>query len=186
MVVEQVEVTVGEFLAVHRFDAVGQQASVDADETRLGQLTNQSGDVLLLHVGVGVVFRARGGVRSVDVVAQEVDFLTDLAVLGVFLAVQDVVFGHRVILFRHQGRFHLVLDFLDGHAVGHADAAQNAVKVLISGVKPRSQEGFADGDFDFFERESFLLAVSFGDVKSSVAHIMCSFSICCVVSNADM
>ena len=151
VVVEQVEVAVGEFLAVHLLDAVGEQAPVDADEARLGELADERGDVFLLHVGVGVVLRAGGGVRGVDVVAQEVDFLADLAVFGVFLAVQDVVFGHSVILFGHQCRFHLVLDFLDGHAVGHADAAQDAVEVLVGGVEPRSEEGLADGHFDFFE-----------------------------------
>ena len=135
VVVEQIEVTVGKFFAIYFLDAVRQQATVDADEARLGQLADERGDVLLLHVGVGIVLRASGGVRGVDIVAQEVNLLADLAVLGVLLAVQDVVFGHSVVLFRHECGLHLVLDLFHGDAVGHADAAQDGVEVLIGGIE---------------------------------------------------
>ena len=86
MVVEQIEVAVGKFLAKDRLDAVGQKAAVDADKNRLGQFADEGGDVFLLHIGVGVILRASGGIRGVDIVAQEVDFLADFAVFGVFLA----------------------------------------------------------------------------------------------------
>ena len=181
VVVEQVEVTVSKFLAVYRLDAVRQQAAVDADEARLGQLADERGDIFLLHVGVGVVLRAGGRVGSIAVVAQEVDLLADLAIFGVLLAVQDVVFGHSVVLFRHQGSLHLVLDLLHGDAVGHADTTQDAVEVLVGGIKAGCEKGFTDGYFDLVEGEGFLLAVPFGNVQSSVAHIMCSFSIYCVI-----
>jgi hypothetical protein len=101
-------------------------------------------------------------VRGVDVVAQEVDLLADLAVLGVLLAVQDVVFGYGIILLRHQGGLHLVLDLLNGDAVGHTDPAQDAVEVLVGGVESRSEKGLADGHFDFFKREGFQFAIPFG------------------------
>ena len=55
MVCQFVNVFVGQLLAVHLLDAVGQQAAVQADETRLGQFTDERGNVLVLHVRIGII-----------------------------------------------------------------------------------------------------------------------------------
>ena len=69
--VEQFEIAVGELLAVHLLDAVGEQAAVQADEVALGQLSDEGCDVLVLDVGVGVELRTGGGVGSFAVVGEE-------------------------------------------------------------------------------------------------------------------
>lgn len=69
VLLEQVQVFVRQFLAVHLLDAVGQQAAVQADEV-CWQLADQRGDVLIFDVGVGVVLRAGRRVRGVAVVDQ--------------------------------------------------------------------------------------------------------------------
>ena len=55
MVGQHVNILVCQRLAIHLLYAVGEQAAVKADEARLGQLTNERGDVLMLHVGVGII-----------------------------------------------------------------------------------------------------------------------------------
>ena len=61
MVLEQVDVAVGQFLAIHLLDLVAQEAAVEADESLLGQFADEGGDVLVLHVGVGVIFEPVAG-----------------------------------------------------------------------------------------------------------------------------
>ena len=56
VVSQHVDVLVGQLLAVHLLNAVGQQATVQADEVRLGQLADERGNIFMLHVGVGVIF----------------------------------------------------------------------------------------------------------------------------------
>ena len=79
MAVEQTQVFVRQLLAVHLLDAVGQQTAVQADEVPLREFADQRGDVLVLDVGVGVVFRSRCRVLRIAVVDQEVELFAVLA-----------------------------------------------------------------------------------------------------------
>ena len=139
MAVEQFEVTVGDFFAVHLLQPVGQQAAVETDEVLLGQLADERGDVLVLDVGVGVVFRAGGGVLGLAVVHQELQLVAHFAVFGMFLPVDDVGFGHLVVAFGHQRRLDLVLNLFDGRAVRDADASQNLGAARILSIEKRSR-----------------------------------------------
>ena len=174
MVRQQVDVAVGQLLAVHALDTVGQQAAVEADEAALGQLADKRGDVLVLHVGVGVVFGACGGVGGVDIVGQEAQFLHRLAVLGVLLAVEDEALGHVVVAFLHEGHLDLVLDFLDGDAVVDVESCEDfrqpaQVDGLAQGV-----ERLDDGVHNLVQREAFSLPVAFGDGETGGVGLHCA------------
>ena len=170
MAVEQFEVTVGDFFAVHLLQPVGQQAAVETDEVLLGQLADERGDVLVLDVGVGVVFRAGGGVLGLAVVHQELQLVAHFAVFGMFLPVDDVGFGHLVVAFGHQRRLDLVLNLFDGRAVRDADASQNLGEHLVGGETPDREEGFGDGRTDLVDRETLAFAVALGDENFGTAH----------------
>ena len=169
MAVEQFEVTVGDFFAVHLLQPVGQQAAVETDEVLLGQLADERGDILVLDVGVGVVFRAGGGVLGLAVVHQELQLVAHFAVFGMFLPVDDVGFGHLVVAFGHQRRLDLVLNLFDGRAVRDADASQNLGEHLV-GETPDREEGFGDGRTDLVDRETLAFAVALGDENFGTAH----------------
>lgn len=170
VVAQKVEVAVRELLAVHLLQTVGQQAAVQADEVLLGQLADERGDVLVLDVGVGVVLRARRGVRGVAVVGQEAQLLALLALLGVALAVEHVALRHGEVALGHEGHLHLVLNLLDGHAVGDVHAAQYGREVVVRGVAADRQKGLADGPFDLLDGERLAFAVALDDVKFRNAH----------------
>jgi len=170
MAVEQFEVTVGDFFAVHLLQPVGQQAAVETDEVLLGQLADERGDILVLDVGVGVVFRAGGGVLGLAVVHQELQLVAHFAVFGMFLPVDDVGFGHLVVAFGHQRRLDLVLNLFDGRAVRDADASQNLGEHLVGGETPDREEGFGDGRTDLVDRETLAFAVALGDENFGTAH----------------
>ena len=131
MVVEVIEVLVGQFLAIHILDAIAEHTAVEADEARLGQFADERGDVLLLHVGVGVVFAAGGGVACVAVVDEELHLVLHLTILIVLLAIEDISLGHLVIALGHQGSLHLVLDLLHGDAVVDVETAQDVGHRLL-------------------------------------------------------
>ena len=170
MVFQQAEVFVREFLAVHLLDAVGQQPAVEPDEVLFGQLADECGDVLVLDVGVGVVFRSRCRVLRVAVVDQKVELFAVLAVFGVFLAVEHVALGHGEVVFGHESHLDLVLDLLDAHAVGDVHAAQDGRQVVVGGVAAHREECLADRAFDLFHRERLALAVAFDDLEFRDAH----------------
>ena len=141
-----------------------------SDEVLLGQLADERGDVLVLDVGVGVVLRARRGVRGVAVVGQEAQLLALLALLGVLLAVEHVALRHGEVALGHEGYLHLVLNLLDGHAVGDVHAAQHGREVVVRGVTPDRKEGLAHGPLDLLDGERLAFAVALDDVKFRNTH----------------
>ena len=177
MMCQQVEIAVGELLAIHLLDAVGQQAAVEADKVRLGQFADEGGDVLVLHVGVGVVLAARGGVGGVHVVGEEPQLLHRLAVFGVTLAVEHEALGHLVVALLHQSHLHLVLDLLDGDAVVDVEVRQNLRQApQVDGLLHRV-ESLEDGVHNLVERKALGLTVTFGDCKCACFHyLMCFIS----------
>ncbi len=170
MLVEQLEVAVGKFLAVHLADAVGEQAAVQADEAGLGELADQGGDVLLLDVGVGVVLAAGGRVGGRAVVDQEIQTVAHLTVFGVVLPVEHVGFRHGEVALAHERDLHLVLDFFHMHPVGDVDAAEDVGQGFFGRKAAGGEESFADRILDLFKRERGTLAVPFDDVKVSIFH----------------
>ena len=88
MVCQLVNVLVSQLLAIHLLDAVGEQTAVQTDEVRLGQLANQRGDVLVLHIRIGVILRTGRCIHTLTVVAQELQLRQRLTVLHVCLTVQ--------------------------------------------------------------------------------------------------
>ena len=125
MVVELVEILVGEGFAIHLLDAVGEQTAVQTDEAGLGELADERGDVLVLHVGVGVVLRTRGGILCLHVVGEELHLLQRLAVLGVLLAVEHEALRHLVVALAHQCFLNLVLDVLHADALLNVEVAED-------------------------------------------------------------
>ena len=120
-----VYVLIGQLLAVHLLYAVGEQTAIEAYEARLRQLAYERGYVLVLHIGVGVVLRARGGVGGLHVVGEELEFLQSLPVLGVLLAVEHERLGGLVEALLHQSLLHLVLDVLHLYVIVYVDVADD-------------------------------------------------------------
>ena len=165
VVVEEVQVFVGQFFAVDVFDFVAEKAAVEADEIGLGQFADEGGDVLAFYVGIGIVLAACGGVGGVAVVDKEVEFLFYLTVFIVALSVQDVCFGNLIVTLRHKRDFHLVLDFLHGDAVVDFEAAHDVDEHILCREAVHGEECLGDGVFDFFGREWLPFAVTFDDVQ---------------------
>ncbi len=165
MVRQQLDIPVGQLLAVHRLDAVGQQATVEADEIRLRQFADQRSNILVLDVGVGIVLGPRGGVGSLAIVRQELHLLHRLAVLGVALAIEHKALGHVVVFFLHQGHFDLVLDFLDRDAVVDVEVRKDFGQgSKVNGVL-HCVECLDYGIHNLVEREAFGAAVALGDCE---------------------
>ena len=107
---QQINILVSKVLAVHLLDTVGQQTTVQTDETGLGQFAYQRGDVLVFNIGIGIILGTRSGVGCLAIVNQKVQLLHGLAVFGVTLAIQHKRLGHLVETFLHEGFLYLVLD----------------------------------------------------------------------------
>ena len=156
MVFEQIHVAVAQLLAVHLLDAVSEQAAVQADETLLGQLADECGYVLVLHIGVGVVFGAGGGIGGVAVVHEEAHLVGRFAVVLVLLAVEHESLGHLKMAFGHECHLHLVLDVLHAHTVAEAQPLHDAVQGLgVNGLVLRT-ESLEQRSFYFFHGERLL------------------------------
>ncbi len=109
VMIQQVQITVGYFFAVHIFQAVYQQAAVEADKIRFGEFAYQCGDILVLHIGVGIVFAAGSRIGSVAIIEKKVELVPYFPVFQMFLAIQHICLGNAVIMLCHQGDLHLVL-----------------------------------------------------------------------------
>ena len=122
--IQQVHITVGYFFAVHIFQAVYQQAAVDADKIRFGEFAYQCGDILVLHIGVGIVFAAGSRIGSVAIIEKKFELVPYFPVFQMFLAIQHICLGNAVIMLCHQSYFHLILDFFHTGSITDTDTAQ--------------------------------------------------------------
>ena len=75
MVVEQVEVTVSSFLAVHVFEAVAEQTAVQTNEIAFGKFTDEGSQVFVFYIGVCIKLRTASGICCVAVIHQETELL---------------------------------------------------------------------------------------------------------------
>ena len=131
MLVQQTHVLVAQLLAVHLFDALGQQTAVQTDEALLRQLADQRSDVLVLYVRVRVKFRTLCCVTCLHIVHHEIQTLLGLTVLGVTLTIEDERFRHLIITLRHQRHLYLVLDLLYGLFVTYSEVRKNRTQCLF-------------------------------------------------------
>ena len=121
--IQEFQITVGSLFTIHISQTVCQQAAVEADEIGFGQFSYQRGDILVFHIGVGIVLATAGRVGSIAIIHEEFKFVSDFTVFQMFLTIQHIRFGHAVIMFCHQGDFHLVLDFIYVCSVTDTDTA---------------------------------------------------------------
>ena len=125
MVVKFVYIFISKSLAVHLLDTVGEQATVQANEARLRELADERSDVLVLHVGIGIVLRACGCVRCMTIVGKELEFFERLAILRVKLTIYDERLSHLEVALTHQSLLHLVLNILHRDAIKNINVADN-------------------------------------------------------------
>ena len=85
---KQVDILLRHLLSVHFLYAVGEKATVQAYEVRLGKLADEGGDILVLNIGIGVVLGAGCGIGSLAIVSQKLQLVHRLAVFGVTLAIE--------------------------------------------------------------------------------------------------
>ena len=131
MLVQQTHVLVAQLLAVHLFDALGQQTAVQTDEALLRQLADQRSDVLVLYVRVRIEFRTLCCVTCLNVVHHEIQTLLGLTVLGVTLTIEDERLRYLVVSLCHQRHFYLVLDLLNGLSVTYSEVRQDRTQCLF-------------------------------------------------------
>ena len=160
VIVEQVEITLRSFLAVHFFEAVAEQTAVQTNEIAFGKFTNERSQVLVLYIGIRVELRARGCIRSVAVIHQKTELLQGLAVFGVLVAIDNEGFGSGKETFSHECHFHLVLDFLNAHVFCEEESVEQSVHLCGAESSGCGFCRFDDGIFDFIERESLRLSVA--------------------------
>ena len=120
MLVQQTHVLVAQLLAVHLFDALGQQTAVQTDEALFRQLADQRSDVLVLYVRVRVKFRTLCCITCLNVVHHEIQSLLSLTILRMTLAIEDERLRYLVVSLCHQRHLYLVLDLLNGLSVMYA------------------------------------------------------------------
>ena len=75
MVVEQVEVTVSSFLAIHLFEAVAEQTAVQTNEIAFGKFTDEGSQIFVLYIGIRVELRTSGCICCVAVIHQKAELL---------------------------------------------------------------------------------------------------------------
>ena len=130
MVLEEIDVAVGGFLAVEGFNLVAKQTAVQADKALLGEFADERGDVLVLYVGVGVVLGAGGGIGRVAIVDEEAELVGRFAVVLMALTVEHESFCGLEMAFRHQCHLHLVLYVLHAHAVAEAQVVGDGFQLF--------------------------------------------------------
>ena len=165
MVGQFVDVFIGQFLAVHLFDTVGEQTTVQTDEVRLGQLAYQRGNVLVLHVGIGIVLGSRSGIDGVGVLGEEHHLLKCVAIFRMCLAIEDERLGHVVEALAHQGFLYLILDVLDGNVVVNVQMAKNLGDSSKISRFFHAVESLDDGIHNLVQRELSLRTIAFCNRK---------------------
>ena len=170
MVIEKVKVAVGGLAAIHPLDAVAKETAVQTDEVTLGNFADEGGKVLVLHVGVGVELRSRGGVVGVAVVGKETEFGGRFAVLAVLVAVHNECLGGFEMVLGHQCHLHLVLNVLHTHAVAEHKMIDYSLKFVSLEILAYSCAGLDDGALDFVETEGLGAAIALGDDEVLGAH----------------
>ena len=87
------------------------------------------------------------------------------------LAIEDIRLGHLVVAFRHQGHFHLVLDFLHRDTIINLQAAHHINQHLLGGKAVHREEGLGNGVFDLVCGERLPLAVTLNNVQLVHHHV---------------
>ena len=109
MVGELVDILIGQILTIHLLNTVGKQLAVKADKARLGQFAYQSGYILVLHVGVGIILRPCGRIRCLHVVGEELQTLQCFPGFGMLLPVEHKGLGYLKVALCHECLLYLVL-----------------------------------------------------------------------------
>ena len=125
VVIQQLQITVGYLLAIHIFEAVRQQTTIQADEVRFGKLAYQSSHILIFHIGIGIILTAGGRIGSITIVQQETEFVAHLAVLQMLLPVKHKRLCHGIVVLGHQSHLYLILYIFHTGSVADAHTAEN-------------------------------------------------------------
>ncbi len=119
----------------------------------------------MLHIGIGIVFRACGGICSLAIVGQELKFLHSLTILSMTLAIEHETFGDIVITLFHQGHLYLILNFLDSDAVMYVKMCDDIRQTSEVYIFVYRLERLDDGIHNLVERKTFCITVSLGDCQ---------------------
>ena len=125
MVCKLINILISQLLAIHFLDTVSKQTTVQTNKVRLRQLADERSNVLMLHVGIGIILRACGRVGSIAVVGEELQLAQGLTVFAVLLAIEHERLGHLVEAFAHESLLHLVLNVLHLYVVTYIKMAYN-------------------------------------------------------------
>ena len=131
MLIEQAHVTVAQLFAEHLFDTLGQQTTVQTNETLFRQLADKRRNVLVLHVRVRVKLRTFCGIARLHIIHHKVQTTLRVAVLRVLMAIQHVCFRYLVITFCHKCYLYLVLNLLHGSVVMNSQMREDGCHRFI-------------------------------------------------------
>ena len=158
--IEQLDILVGHFLAVHVFDFIAEHAAVKTYEVRFRQLADECCNILLLDVGVSVVLASCSRILCVAIVDEEVEFVFYFTIFVMTLAVKDIRLGDVIITLGHKSVFHLILNLFNRNSVVDADTAHDVGENLLRSEATDAEEGFLNCIFDFIDRERLALTIS--------------------------
>ena len=131
MLVEKTHIAVRKLFAEHLFDSLGQQTAVQTDEALLRQLANQSSDILMLNIRVGIEFRTLGGIGCLHIIHHKIQTTLRVAILRVLMAVKHICFSYLIISFSHERNLHLVLNLLNGCVVMNSEMRKDGGECLF-------------------------------------------------------
>ena len=177
MLFEQCHIFVRQLLAEHFLNAVGQHTAIQPDIVRLGQLADEGSDILPLHIGIRVILAACSRIAGVAVVHQEIQLVHRLAVFGMTIAIDHIVFSHLIIPLCHQCHLYLVLYLLHTDSVMNTQARNNCRHSLFGCKSARSNKRLVDGVFDFVDRENLRFSIALDDTCLHIVYFVFSVSV---------
>ena len=92
------DILFGKTSAVHGFNLVFHDIAVLLDVVLLVELLTQSHDILPGYIGIGIELRAGSGIRSLDIVADEIALFAKVETCIEFLDIGEgdfLVYGHQ-------------------------------------------------------------------------------------------
>ena len=160
---EQVDITVSHVFTIHFLNTVSKQTAVQTDEVRLGKFSNQSSNILMLNIGIGIILGTSSSICSLAIVRKELHLFKYFTVFSMALTIKHETLGHLVIAFAHQCLFHLILNIFHLDTLVHIQMTEDFGNATQVNRFINTVECFDDGIHDFVKAKTVGCTVSFGD-----------------------
>ena len=120
MVLEKSDIFVRHLLSIHLLHSVCKDTTIQTDEILLRKFADESGEILLLDICIGVILASGSRIFSLTILDEEIEMVTHFPVFHMSLSVKHVCLGHSKVLLGHKTDLHLILDLFHMHTLGNA------------------------------------------------------------------